>query len=101
MHVCRINDASWSFLQAHVRKAQALVSLGRTEEALREYLVCLSIEPDCRLAKAEAHRVSPSLHCSGQPQINIYYSTCPPPPPKTSGSCFVRLLVKACNGYFN
>ena len=43
--------------QGHVRKAQALVSLGRTEEALREYLVCLSIEPDCRLAKTEAHKV--------------------------------------------
>ncbi|KAL6118122.1 lonrf3 [Pungitius sinensis] len=45
----------WS--KGHVRKAQALVSLGRTEEALRAYLVCLSIEPDCRLAKAEAHRL--------------------------------------------
>ncbi|TNN41077.1 LON peptidase N-terminal domain and RING finger protein 3 [Liparis tanakae] len=45
----------WS--KGHVRKAQALVSLGRTEEALREYLVCLSIEPDCRLANVEAHRL--------------------------------------------
>lgn len=45
-------------LQCHVRKAQALVSLGRTEEALREYLLCLSIEPDCKLAKAEAQRVN-------------------------------------------
>lgn len=49
-----------SRLQGHVRKAQALVSLGRTEEALREYLVCLSVEPDCRLAKAEAHKVNPA-----------------------------------------
>ncbi|XP_029297381.1 LOW QUALITY PROTEIN: LON peptidase N-terminal domain and RING finger protein 3-like [Cottoperca gobio] len=45
----------WS--KGHVRKAQALVSLGRTEEALREYLLCLSIEPDCRLAKTEAHKL--------------------------------------------
>ncbi|KAF7227847.1 LON peptidase N-terminal domain and RING finger protein 3 [Nothobranchius furzeri] len=45
----------WS--KGHIRKAQALVSLGRTEEALREYLVCLSIEPDCRLAKSEAHKL--------------------------------------------
>ncbi|KAM4732813.1 LON peptidase N-terminal domain and RING finger protein 3-like [Anableps anableps] len=45
----------WS--KGHVRKAQALVSLGRTEDALREYLICLSIEPDCRLAKAEAHKL--------------------------------------------
>lgn len=44
--------------QGHVRKAQSLVTLGRTEEALREYLVCLSIEPDCRLAKTEAHKVN-------------------------------------------
>uniref|UniRef100_A0A672ZYT4 LON peptidase N-terminal domain and ring finger 3 n=1 Tax=Sphaeramia orbicularis TaxID=375764 RepID=A0A672ZYT4_9TELE len=43
--------------KGHVRKAQALVSLGRTEEALREYLVCLSLEPDCRLAKMEAYKV--------------------------------------------
>uniref|UniRef100_A0A4W6FUG1 LON peptidase N-terminal domain and ring finger 3 n=1 Tax=Lates calcarifer TaxID=8187 RepID=A0A4W6FUG1_LATCA len=52
---CRLKP-HWS--KGHVRKAQALVSLGRTEEALREYLVCLSIEPDCRLAKTEAHRVN-------------------------------------------
>ncbi|XP_053284666.1 LON peptidase N-terminal domain and RING finger protein 3 [Pleuronectes platessa] len=45
----------WS--KGHVRKAQALVSLGRSEEALREYLECLSIEPDCRLAKIEAHKL--------------------------------------------
>lgn len=45
------------WLQGHVCKAQALVSFGRTEEALREYLICLSIEPDCRLAKTEAHKV--------------------------------------------
>uniref|UniRef100_A0A665T3J9 LON peptidase N-terminal domain and ring finger 3 n=1 Tax=Echeneis naucrates TaxID=173247 RepID=A0A665T3J9_ECHNA len=46
----------WS--KGHIRKAQALVSLGRTEEALREYLLCVSIEPDCRLAKTEAHKVN-------------------------------------------
>uniref|UniRef100_A0A8D3DKM3 LON peptidase N-terminal domain and RING finger protein 3 n=1 Tax=Scophthalmus maximus TaxID=52904 RepID=A0A8D3DKM3_SCOMX len=50
---CRLKPR-WS--KGHIRKAQALVSLGRTEEALREYLVCLSIEPDCRLAKTEAHK---------------------------------------------
>ncbi|XP_035506188.2 LON peptidase N-terminal domain and RING finger protein 3-like isoform X1 [Scophthalmus maximus] len=51
---CRLKPR-WS--KGHIRKAQALVSLGRTEEALREYLVCLSIEPDCRLAKTEAHKL--------------------------------------------
>ncbi|XP_037636663.1 LON peptidase N-terminal domain and RING finger protein 3-like [Sebastes umbrosus] len=51
---CRLMP-NWS--KGHVRKAQALVSLGRTEEALKEYLVCLSIEPDCRPAKTEAHKL--------------------------------------------
>ncbi|XP_041653429.1 LON peptidase N-terminal domain and RING finger protein 3-like [Cheilinus undulatus] len=55
---CRLMP-DWS--KGHVRKAQALVSLGRTEEALREYLVCLSIEPDCRLAKTEAHKLLSDL----------------------------------------
>lgn len=55
---CRLMPL-WS--KGHVRKAQALVSLGRTEEALREYLVCLSIEPDCRLAKTEAHKLLSEL----------------------------------------
>ncbi len=48
-------------MQGHFRKAQALVSLGRMEEALKEYLVCLSIEPDCKLAKTEAYKVNPTL----------------------------------------
>ncbi|XP_051275042.1 LON peptidase N-terminal domain and RING finger protein 3 [Dicentrarchus labrax] len=51
---CRLMP-HWS--KGHVRKAQALVSLGRTEEALREYLVCLSVEPDSRVAKTEAHKL--------------------------------------------
>ncbi|KAG8004256.1 LON peptidase N-terminal domain and RING finger protein 3 [Nibea albiflora] len=55
---CRLMP-HWS--KGHVRKAQALVSLGRTEEALREYLVALSMEPDCRLAKTEAHKLLSDL----------------------------------------
>ncbi|TKS72715.1 RING finger protein 3 [Collichthys lucidus] len=55
---CRLMP-HWS--KGHVRKAQALVSLGRTEEALREYLVSLSIEPDYRLAKTEAHKLLSDL----------------------------------------
>ncbi|XP_019940548.1 LON peptidase N-terminal domain and RING finger protein 3-like [Paralichthys olivaceus] len=51
---CRLKPC-WS--KGHARKAQALVSLGRVGEALREYLECLSIEPDCRLAKTEAHKL--------------------------------------------
>ncbi|XP_070818060.1 LON peptidase N-terminal domain and RING finger protein 3-like [Chaetodon trifascialis] len=55
---CRLMP-HWS--KGHVRKAQALVSLGRTEEALRQYLVCLSIEPDCRLAKTEVYKLLSNL----------------------------------------
>ncbi|KAJ3588517.1 hypothetical protein NHX12_012109 [Muraenolepis orangiensis] len=45
----------WS--KGHIRKAQALVSLGRSEDALKEYLVCLSLQPDCKLAKSEAQKL--------------------------------------------
>ncbi|XP_061542127.1 LON peptidase N-terminal domain and RING finger protein 3-like [Phycodurus eques] len=55
---CRLMPL-WS--KGHVRKAQALVSLGRSEEALREYLLCLSIEPDCRLARNEANKLLSDL----------------------------------------
>lgn len=55
---CRLKP-HWS--KGHVRKAQALVSLGRTEEALREYLLCLSMEPDCRVAKTEAPKLLSEL----------------------------------------
>ncbi|KAM3612463.1 uncharacterized protein V6R79_008553 [Siganus canaliculatus] len=55
---CRLMP-HWS--KGHVRKAQALVSLGRTEEALREYLICLSIEPDCKLAKTEVPKLLSDL----------------------------------------
>lgn len=50
---------TWS--KGHIRKAQALQSLGRSEEALREYLLCLSIEPDCSLARTEAHKLLSEL----------------------------------------
>lgn len=70
---CRIMP-HWS--KGHVRKAQALVSLGRTEEALREYLVCLSIEPDCRLAKTEAHKLLSDLLAPVTDQVPEHISDC-------------------------
>ncbi|CAL8301558.1 unnamed protein product [Arctogadus glacialis] len=45
----------WS--KGHQRKAQALVSLGRSDEALKEYLLCLTLQPDCKLAKTEAQKL--------------------------------------------
>lgn len=70
---CRLMP-HWS--KGHVRKAQALVSLGRTEEALREYLVCLSLEPDCRLAKAEAHKLLSDLLAPVTDQVPEHISDC-------------------------
>ncbi|KAK2849506.1 hypothetical protein Q5P01_009340 [Channa striata] len=70
---CRLMP-HWS--KGHVRKAQALVSLGRTEEALREYLVCLSIEPDCKLAKTEAHKLLSDLLAPVTNQVPEHISDC-------------------------
>ncbi|KAM3867232.1 LON peptidase N-terminal domain and RING finger protein 3-like [Diretmus argenteus] len=65
---CRLTP-HWS--KGHVRKAQALVALGRTEEALREYLVCLSIEPDCRLARTEAYKLLSDLLAPVTDQVPV------------------------------
>ncbi|XP_028314728.1 LON peptidase N-terminal domain and RING finger protein 3-like [Gouania willdenowi] len=70
---CRLMP-HWS--RGHVRKAQTLVVLGSTEEALREYLVCLSIEPDCRLAKAEAHKLLSDLLAPVTDQVPEHISDC-------------------------
>ncbi|XP_047210593.1 LON peptidase N-terminal domain and RING finger protein 3-like [Girardinichthys multiradiatus] len=64
----------WS--ECHVRKAQASVSLGRTENALREYLICLSIEPDCRLAKTEAHKLLSDFLAPVTDQVPEHISDC-------------------------
>ncbi|XP_029113142.1 LON peptidase N-terminal domain and RING finger protein 3-like isoform X2 [Scleropages formosus] len=42
------------WLKGHLRKAQALGSLRRAEEALTEYLLCIALEPESKLAKSEA-----------------------------------------------
>ncbi|XP_005933304.1 LON peptidase N-terminal domain and RING finger protein 3 [Haplochromis burtoni] len=68
---CRLMP-HWS--KGHVRKGQALVSLGRSEEALREYLVCLSIEPDCKLAKTEAYKILSDLLAPVRDQVPEHIS---------------------------
>ncbi|CAN9514694.1 unnamed protein product [Ophioblennius macclurei] len=70
---CRLMPL-WS--KGHIRKAQALVSLGRTEEALGEYLLCLSMEPDCRLAKTEAHKLLSDLLAPVTDQVPEHISDC-------------------------
>ncbi|XP_047619977.1 LON peptidase N-terminal domain and RING finger protein 3 isoform X2 [Phacochoerus africanus] len=53
--------------RAHFRKAQALATLGKVEEALREFLYCVSLDGKNKRARAEAQRETPELpHCSSQ-----------------------------------
>ncbi|XP_051034382.1 LON peptidase N-terminal domain and RING finger protein 3 isoform X1 [Phodopus roborovskii] len=43
--------------KAHFRKAQALATLGKVEEALREFLYCVSLDGKNKKARAEAQRL--------------------------------------------
>ncbi|XP_011378492.1 LON peptidase N-terminal domain and RING finger protein 3 isoform X1 [Pteropus vampyrus] len=53
--------------KAHFRKAQALATLGKVEEALREFLYCVSLDGKNKRARSEAQRENPELpHCSRQ-----------------------------------
>lgn len=49
-------------LQGHLRKGQALANLGKTEEALREFLFCLALDTGNKMAKSEAQKVSSLNH---------------------------------------
>ncbi|KAJ8338590.1 hypothetical protein SKAU_G00375560 [Synaphobranchus kaupii] len=49
------------WLKGHLRKAQALLSLKKTEEALTEYLFCIALEPQGKLAKSEAQKLLSDL----------------------------------------
>lgn len=49
----------WFFChQAHYIRAEALCCVGRREEALQEYFICVALKPDWTSAKAEAQKVS-------------------------------------------
>ncbi|EAW89887.1 LON peptidase N-terminal domain and ring finger 3 [Homo sapiens] len=53
--------------KAHFRKAQALATLGKVEEALREFLYCVSLDGKNKRARCEAQRDNLELpHCSSQ-----------------------------------
>ncbi|XP_077001672.1 LON peptidase N-terminal domain and RING finger protein 3 isoform X2 [Tamandua tetradactyla] len=53
--------------KAHFRKAQALANLGKVDEALREFLYCVSLDGKNKRAKSEAQRENLELpHCSSQ-----------------------------------
>ncbi|XP_035264480.1 LON peptidase N-terminal domain and RING finger protein 3-like [Anguilla anguilla] len=49
------------WIKGHLRKAQALLSLKKTEEALTEYLFCIALEPEGKLAKSEAQKLLSDL----------------------------------------
>ncbi|XP_037677219.1 LON peptidase N-terminal domain and RING finger protein 3 isoform X1 [Choloepus didactylus] len=53
--------------KAHFRKAQALATLGKVDEALREFLYCVSLNGKNKRARSEAQRENLELpHCSSQ-----------------------------------
>ncbi|XP_050998383.1 LON peptidase N-terminal domain and RING finger protein 3 isoform X2 [Acomys russatus] len=57
--------------KAHFRKAQALATLGKVEEALREFLYCVSLDGKNKRARTEAQRETPELpHCSSQEEAS-------------------------------
>lgn len=44
-------------MQGHYVKAQALSGLGRIEEALKEFLYCVALNPEWNSMKMEAQKV--------------------------------------------
>ncbi|XP_077165046.1 LON peptidase N-terminal domain and RING finger protein 3 isoform X1 [Paroedura picta] len=46
------------WMKGHLRKGQALANLGKTEEALHEFLFCLAVDVRNRTAKLEAQEVN-------------------------------------------
>ncbi|KAJ1197882.1 hypothetical protein NDU88_001727 [Pleurodeles waltl] len=52
--VCRIQPL---WLKGHMRKGQALAKLGKTEEALREYLFCLALDMSNKTAMTESQKL--------------------------------------------
>ncbi|XP_032613401.1 LON peptidase N-terminal domain and RING finger protein 3 isoform X2 [Hylobates moloch] len=58
--------------KAHFRKAQALATLGKVEEALREFLYCVSLDGKNKRARCEAQRDNLELpHCSSQEEAAV------------------------------
>lgn len=63
--------------KAHFRKAQALATLGKVEEALREFLYCVSLDGKNKRARSEAQRENPELpHCLSQKQAEANRDGC-------------------------
>ncbi|XP_063793422.1 LON peptidase N-terminal domain and RING finger protein 3 [Pseudophryne corroboree] len=56
------------WLKGHLRKAHALANLGRTEEALKEFIFCLVLDSDNKTAKSEAQKLLLDLLRPGHSQ---------------------------------
>eukprot|EP00062_Callorhinchus_milii_P001050 gi/632935741/ref/XP_007891132.1/ PREDICTED: LON peptidase N-terminal domain and RING finger protein 3 [Callorhinchus milii] len=52
------------WLKGHLRKAQALAGLQKMDEALREYLLCIALDPECKIARVEAQKILCDLFSS-------------------------------------
>ncbi|KAG8553550.1 hypothetical protein GDO81_003460 [Engystomops pustulosus] len=65
---CRLQP---HWLQGHLRKAQALVNLGKTEEALKEFLYVLVLESGDKMAKLEAQKLLLNMLSPGHSQGDL------------------------------
>ncbi|KAG8448274.1 hypothetical protein GDO86_015388 [Hymenochirus boettgeri] len=71
---CALQDAETAcklqpyWLKGHLRKAQSLASLGRSEEALTEFLFCLALDHGSKTAKSEAQKLLLNLLSLGNSQ---------------------------------
>ncbi|XP_068107170.1 LON peptidase N-terminal domain and RING finger protein 3 [Hyperolius riggenbachi] len=59
------------WLKGHLRKAQALANLGKTEHALREFLVCLVLDSGNKTAKSEAQKLLLNILNPGHSQVDL------------------------------
>ncbi|CAI9596351.1 unnamed protein product [Staurois parvus] len=56
------------WLNGHLRKAQALTNLGKTEDALKEFLFCLVLDSENKTAKSEAQKLLLNILSPGHRQ---------------------------------
>ncbi|XP_053330018.1 LON peptidase N-terminal domain and RING finger protein 3 [Spea bombifrons] len=76
-HECALQDAETAcqlqayWLTNHMRKAHALVNMGKHEEALKEYLLCVAIDTDNKTAKQEAQKLLLSFLCPGNSEGDL------------------------------
>ncbi|XP_056393814.1 LON peptidase N-terminal domain and RING finger protein 3 [Hyla sarda] len=59
------------WLKGHLRKAQALVNLGKTEDALKEFLYCLVLDSGNKTATSEAQKLLLNILSPGHSQEDL------------------------------